>query len=1047
MINTLKTRNATATCGGGLLRAASAVVSLGLFASALTFVAPVQAQTTLTVTDNTDASGPATTGSLRQVLEYAAANCYFGPYTVNFAIGSGAKTIQTFTPLPAVICQTLIDGYTQPGGASPNTLSNGSNANILISLDGSLMTPPGSGLTLSADGILVRGLAITKFIGQPGISIQSGIGVTVEGNFIGTDATGTLAAPNGIGVSVIGSSSAAVIGSSAPAGRNIISGNTGNGIEITGGGGTKIRKNQVGTDKVGTSALPNGVNGIYLNVLGTELDSNAIKFNTGNGVAVGGSGGSADIHDNDILGNGGHGVYVVGTECTAQGVAIRRNAIGNQGALGIDLGDVFFGPPPVRDNNGVLLSPSCYHGNGGTGTTGQNYPVISNISLAWSGASVTSTINATLNSAPSVAYGIDLFNQFVSGSSLIDTGNHGIGASYVSSITTAATDATGLVAFSMLAAGAPVYHPTMTASTPVAPTGGTSEISVQAVTPLIYTSTYTNYSITAGGAQSQTFTFRNDDVVAVTVPLPTTNLAAFTVTSSSCASVTPGASCAVVVTYSRATATPLDLAVLTLGPISSASAPVAPVGVQPPVTYTWALTGTALAASAPAVTLTPPTVVFGARTVSTTSPPTTVSLGNSGTALLSITGITVTGDFGFTTSCPLSPSTLAVGIACPINITFTPLTAVAKTGSVTIVSNAPGSPHTIALTGTGTAGAAPGISLTPAALSFGPLTVATTSATQNVVVTNTGFANLVLSTITIAAPFTRVPLGTVTPPDCGTTVAPAGKCQIGVSFSPTTVGTFTGQISIADNVVGTPHLVPLTGVSTPVPVPVIRTSASVAFGDQVINSIAAEQSLVITNVGTAILSVSALTLTGTNAANFKVTGQSGCTSIAPAASCTLTVTFAPITLGTKSAQINITSDAQNAALVNTVSLTGNGILAPRPLVSFSATAVGYGNVIFGGATPNQVITLTNSGGQAMNISGMLITGDFVQVNNCGTSLASLASCTISIFFTPLAQGNRIGEFVLTTSAATSPDRIQLAGTGCRWFSQSQSRFFLTNCGL
>ena len=116
-------------------------------------------------------------------------------------------------------------------------------------------------------------------------------------------------------------------------------------------------------------------------------------------------------------------------------------------------------------------------------------------------------------------------------------------------------------------------------------------------------------------------------------------------------------------------------------------------------------------------------------------------------------------------------------------------------------------------------------------------------------------------------------------------------------------------------------------------------------------------------------------------------------------------------------------------------------------MSFSATAVGYGNVIFGGATPNQVITLTNGGGQAMSIIGMLITGDFIQVNNCGTSLASLASCTISIFFTPLAQGNRIGEFVLTTSAATSPDRIQLAGTGCRWFSQSQSRFFLTNCGL
>ena len=108
--------------------------------------------------------------------------------------------------------------------------------------------------------------------------------------------------------------------------------------------------------------------------------------------------------------------------------------------------------------------------------------------------------------------------------------------------------------------------------------------------------------------------------------------------------------------------------------------------------------------------------------------------------------------------------------------------------------------------------------------------------------------------------------------------------------------------------------------------------------------------------------------------------------------------------------------------------------------------MGFGDVIFGGATPNQIVTLTNSGGQALSIPSIVVTGDFIQTNNCGTSLASLATCTINILFTPLGQGVRFGEFVLTTSAATSPDRIQLSGTGCRWFSQAQSRFFLTSCG-
>jgi len=406
---------------------------------------------------------------------------------------------------------------------------------------------------------------------------------------------------------------------------------------------------------------------------------------------------------------------------------------------------------------------------------------------------------------------------------------------------------------------------------------------------------------------------------------------------------------------------------------------------------------TVTVATSPGVSLAPASVNFGTRTVSTTSPPTTVTLTNSGSGALTISSITGSGNFGFTSTCPLLTPPIAPAGSCAINITFTPLTVGALTGSITIVSTAPGSPHTIALSGSGSAVAVPGVSLAPAVLAFGAQTVSTSSAVQRVLVSNTGFANLTLSAITVGAPFSRLPLGSVTPPDCGVSVAPGSSCQIGVIFSPTGSGAFSGQISIADNATGSPHTVNLTGTGTPLPVPVISTNGSIAFGDQVINSGGSVQTLAIANTGTATLSISAITLTGTNAANFTLTGQSGCTSIAPAGSCTL-------------------------------------------------TAVGYGDVIFGGATPNQIITLTNSGGQVLNILNVAVTGDFIQVSNCGTSLASLTSCTISILFTPLGQGARFGEFILTTSAGTTPDRIQLSGTGCRWFSPAQSRFFLTACG-
>jgi hypothetical protein len=128
-----------------------------------------------------------------------------------------------------------------------------------------------------------------------------------------------------------------------------------------------------------------------------------------------------------------------------------------------------------------------------------------------------------------------------------------------------------------------------------------------------------------------------------------------------------------------------------------------------------------------------------------------------------------------------------------------------------------------------------------------------------------------------------------------------------------------------------------------------------------------------------------------------------------------------------------------------VNLTGNGILAPRPIVELSVTAIGYGNAIFGGATSSQNVTLRNGGGAALAIQSLFTVGDFVLANGCPASLASAASCVVSIQFNPLGVGGRTGELVLNTNAQGSPHRIPLSGTGCRWFSQATSRFYLTSC--
>jgi len=101
----------------------------------------------------------------------------------------------------------------------------------------------------------------------------------------------------------------------------------------------------------------------------------------------------------------------------------------------------------------------------------------------------------------------------------------------------------------------------------------------------------------------------------------------------------------------------------------------------------------------PVVGLTPSTLNLGEEVLGTTSAPQTVTLANVGNAVLNITSITASGDFAQTNDCGAS---LAATASCTLSVTFTPTAAGSRTGALTITDNASGSPHTVALAGTGT---------------------------------------------------------------------------------------------------------------------------------------------------------------------------------------------------------------------------------------------------------------------------------------------------------------------------------------------------------
>lgn len=211
------------------------------------------APVTYTVT-NTNNSG---VGSLRQAI--IDSNNHPGTDTIQFNVGTGLQTISPTSPLQAITDPTILDGTSQAGfSGTPLIELNGTNAGN---------TP---GIWITAGNTTIKGFIINRFQAN-GIFITDNTGNVITGNYIGTNSSGTSAAPNGTDGVGIYNSSSHVIGGSNFNERNIISGNSGNGVGITDdsnpGSATSniIKGNYIGTNATGTGAIPNIGDGILIN--------------------------------------------------------------------------------------------------------------------------------------------------------------------------------------------------------------------------------------------------------------------------------------------------------------------------------------------------------------------------------------------------------------------------------------------------------------------------------------------------------------------------------------------------------------------------------------------------------------------------------------------------------------------------------------------------------------------------------------------------------------------------------------------------------------
>lgn len=267
---------------------------------------------------------------------------------------TGVFTITpTASPLPDITETVTIDGYTQPG-ASPNSLPQGNNATLLIELNGS-STPQGNGLTLTNPGsTIIRGLVINRFAGPDaaGISATSGLFHLLEGNRIGTNASGTLGLGNTNGIRLVGAS--AIIGGPEVSQQNLISANTAAGITMLNSDRTTVVGNRIGTTANGTQPLGNGTVGVrvdnspfvQIGTLGPDIGNVIAATQAGPGLLVLGDSRQTVVWCN-FIGTDVTGAIPLGNgnATSGGGIVIRSDFVGDN-ALNVGI----VGPPNAAEN-------------------------------------------------------------------------------------------------------------------------------------------------------------------------------------------------------------------------------------------------------------------------------------------------------------------------------------------------------------------------------------------------------------------------------------------------------------------------------------------------------------------------------------------------------------------------------------------------------------------------------------------------------------------------------------------------------------------------
>jgi hypothetical protein len=409
------------------------------------------------------------------------------------------------------------------------------------------------------------------------------------------------------------------------------------------------------------------------------------------------------------------------------------------------------------------------------------------------------------------------------------------------------------------------------------------------------------------------------------------------------------------------------------------------------------------------LTFSPSVLYFGAVPVGQTETQ-LITLTNSGQTSVTVSAMSLLHGAEFSFPQLSLPLTLAAGQSIDLNVAFSPTANGWVGGNATFSSSASNPKAWFQFAGTGVT--SDPIVASPASISFGQVTVGTSSTKTVVVTNNRAWAETISGFQTTGGAFS------VSGPATPLILAAGQSTTLSITFAPQSASLTGGSVFVGGRL-----NVPFSGTGTaPASAQLTVAPSSVNFGNVPVGT-TATQSITMSASGGAVT----VSSDSSSNAQFALNGASFPIMIPAGQSLSINVAFAPKSGGAASGSLSFSSNASNTPAP--ASLTGMGTVTASPQLAVTPALLNFGDVAVG-TTATQPITMSASGAAVTVSSDSSSNSQFV-LNGATFPLTIAAGQSVSfnVAFTPKSSGTESGSLSVASNATNSPAPQSLAGIG------------------